>query len=191
MDAVSTIAAAGQIASGVSHIVSLLLELRDEIKQAPLRLREKVDYLDSFIFVLKSIQDHLSLQNPKVKAQIEGLEDKVTAIRLTLQQYSLTAANGSSLARRAFAAISAIKAKEKLLRSFEALDRQKGLLDFYIIATSGETLHHLVTQASMPRPSESRQTTRAKSKSPSSATDEGYASDVFRATSVGKMDLRM
>ncbi|EXJ86898.1 hypothetical protein A1O3_03852 [Capronia epimyces CBS 606.96] len=176
MDAISAIAAAGQFVSYINHIVGLLLELRDEIKEGPLRLREKCDYLDSFIFVLQSIQDHLSLQDPKVKAQIDRLEERVITIRSALQRYLDAIGKSGTITRRVLLAISVVKAKEKFLRSFEALDEDRGLLNFYITAASGETIHQLASQEKMQSTPRTGETT-PRPPMPFKVADEGYGSD--------------
>ncbi|KAF2659033.1 hypothetical protein K491DRAFT_689645 [Lophiostoma macrostomum CBS 122681] len=146
LELVGAVAAAAQILSSVGALIQMSFELRRRIRHGPRTIQGFANHLDALISVLDFIRSRTSLQQEGIQTYICGLHERVGVIDTTLKK-RLGYFKGS-ICRRTLIAIFEVKAEREVIRSFEALDRDKSNLLLFIAATTHENVHRVAVMTS-------------------------------------------
>jgi hypothetical protein len=141
VEVVGVVASTLQIAACISNIIILVIDVREELRRGPLKIKEQAEYLTSLVFVLQSLEKNPLLQKPELQLLLAVLEDKIRLLQDKVHRYLQSPAKGSF--RKVCVAIGGVQVEEKIANSVEALDREKSTLLLYISARSSEEVHWL------------------------------------------------
>lgn len=157
MEVVGALASISQLAVYLSTTIASVHEIRNELRDAPRRIRQQDKYLLSLLSILETISDNPSLQTAKVAAYLEPVSVQITFIRDIITSHS--AYTRSGLAKKLWWSFISVKEQPRVLESFKTLEFEKSSLHLYITGSYGQKLHdiHSTIDKNMPRSAQNPQ----------------------------------
>lgn len=151
MEAFGIVTGAAQLFTTISGILTVVIEIRDALKHAPKRIKDRAEHLDALISVLRLLRGSLSQQHGEIHYFLDPISAKTKLVQDLLHK-ALKAVN-KKLLHRVCGTLVFIRDESAICDTLTAIEQDKANLLLYLQATSCEVLHKLANQSDMSSPS--------------------------------------
>lgn len=133
-EVLGAVAGAGQFIEQGSKIVGLVRAICDQVKDAPEEIRQRLERLENFKSIAKRISDTKLFQTTETEKILTRCDGCIKSLSSILEGIRFNSQD--TIMKKTWKAVGGLAQQNEILKLFEELDQERGLLTLHLQALS-------------------------------------------------------